>query len=319
MGRGVVLAMVVAALVAAAPARAAVSDGHPNDPLFDASPLPNATNEQWDLAGPNGGFDRGISADRAWQLSTGAGTTIAAIDVGFQLDHPDLQGRFVDGWDFYARDSDPTSDTRNAHGTNVAGVLGATADNGVGIAGIAPSARLMPLRTSDDILHQGTRLAEAIVYAADHGANVISMSLGADTFNAQLRRAVAYAHAKGVVMAVASGNEFAFHHHQPQDLRGVLAVGGVTPDSANTTALNGNLATVGTAFTGRAWYSDYGPHLSLVAPTQVPTTEWGGGTITNWSGTSAATPHVAAVADLVIARGKQLGIDLSAGEVIQIL
>ena len=69
--------MIVTALGAAAPAQAAVSDGHPNDPLFDASPLPNATNEQWDLASPGLGFDRGISVDRAWPLSTGAGITIA--------------------------------------------------------------------------------------------------------------------------------------------------------------------------------------------------------------------------------------------------
>src|SRR3954464_8139612 len=95
MGRGVVLALVVAALVAAAPARAAVSDGHPNDPLFDGSPLPNATSEQWDLASPAGGFDRGISADRAWPLATGAGVTLADIDVGVQLDHPDLTGRWA--------------------------------------------------------------------------------------------------------------------------------------------------------------------------------------------------------------------------------
>src|SRR3954447_17358418 len=118
MGRGVVLAMVVAALVAAAPARAAVSDGHPNDPLFDASPLPNATDEQWDLASPAGGFDRGISADRAWPLSTGAGITIAELDVGVQLDHPDLKAKWAPGGhDFYERDDDPTSDIQVSHGT----------------------------------------------------------------------------------------------------------------------------------------------------------------------------------------------------------
>ena len=140
------------------------------------------------------------------------------------------------GWDTYARDNDATSDTENAHGTNVAGVLGAAANNGVGIAGIAPGARILAVRTSDNILHQGARLAEAIVYAADHGASVISMSLGADSFNSQLRRAVAYAHRSGVVMAVASGNEFHFHHHYPQVMDDVLAVGGLNPDTANTTA-----------------------------------------------------------------------------------
>src|SRR5207302_7081951 len=95
--RGSLLAGVVAAasLLPAAAATAAFPNGPPNDPLFNASPLPNATNEQWDLASPAAGFDRGISADRAWALSTGAGVTIADIDVGVQFDHPDLVGRWA--------------------------------------------------------------------------------------------------------------------------------------------------------------------------------------------------------------------------------
>ena len=192
-----------------APAGAAFPESPPNDPLFDASPLPNATSEQWDLASPALGFDRGMSVDRAWPLSTGAGVTIADIDVGVQLDHPDLAGQWAaGGWDFYARDGDPTSDTQNSHGTNVAGVLGAGADNGLGIAGIAPGARILPIRTADNILHQGGRLAESIVYSVDRGARVLSMSLGADSFPGQLRRAVDYAHRRGAVIAVAIGNEF---------------------------------------------------------------------------------------------------------------
>src|SRR5438128_6554854 len=95
--RGGPLAGVVAAasLLPAAAATAAFPNSPPNDPLFDASPRPNATNEQWDLASPAGGFDRGISADRAWKLTTGVGASVAAIDVGFQLDHPDLAGRWL--------------------------------------------------------------------------------------------------------------------------------------------------------------------------------------------------------------------------------
>jgi subtilisin family serine protease len=339
---GIVLAL---ALAAAAPAHGAFPSGPPNDPLYDASPVPGATNEQWDLT-----TDRGISVDRAWPLSTGAGITIADLDVGIQPDHPDLAGRWAEnpgetgrdaagrdrrsnrvdddrngyvddwrGWDFYARDNDAVSDTANAHGTNVAGVLGAATDNGIGVAGIAPGARLLPVRTSNDIIHQGARMAQGIVYATDRGATVISMSLGADTFDAALRRAVAYAHRHGVVMAVASGNEFHFHHHQPQMLGEVLAVGGLNPDSANSTAFREELATTGSDFTVRAAYSDYGPHLDVVAPTQVPTTQWGGGYTRNWSGTSAATPHVAAVAALVQARGRANGLTLSAAEVNQIV
>ena len=299
---------------------AAFPDGPPNDPLYDASPLPNATQEQWDLASPALGFDRGMSVDRAWPFTLGEGVTIADIDVGVEYEHPDLSGRWAPGgYDFYERDANATSDTANSHGTNVAGVLGASADNGIGIAGIAPRAQLLPIRTADNILHQGGRLAEAIVHSTDRGARALSMSLGADSFPGALRRAVTYAHRRGAVIAVASGNEFHFHHHQPQMLDEVLAVGGVNPDSANLSARDQSLARVASDFTIKASYSNYGPHLDVVAPTHVPTTDWGGGYRMTWDGTSAATPHAAATAALVIARGRALGLGLSAAEVMQII
>ncbi len=334
----------VALLAGATGALAAFPADPPNDPLYDANPLPNFANEQWDLASPAAGFDRGISADRAWALTTGKGATVADIDVGVDFDQPDLSGRwyespgergprsnngidddgngFVDdwrGWDFYDGDGDATSDTANGHGTNVAGVLGAGADNGISVAGIAPDARILALRTSDNILHRGSRLAEAMVYAVDQGADALSMSLGADSFPKALRRAAEYAYRKGAVTAVASGNEFHFHHHYPQSHDHVLAVGGVNPDTGDLRATNPNLAPVATDFTVHASYADYGPHLDVVAPTQVPTVNFGGGDQLNWSGTSAATPHVAAVATLVAARAKDVGLDLRPGEALEII
>jgi hypothetical protein len=349
MRRALAIALAAAA-ASPASALAAFPATPPNDPHFDASPLPNATNEQWDLASPAGGFDRGISVDRAWPLSTGAGVFIADIDVGVDLDHPDLAGRwlvnggetgrdvagadrrtngrdddrngFVDDWrgyDFFGRDPNVTSETRNAHGTNVAGVLGAATDNGIGIAGIAPGAYILPIRTADNILHGSSRLAEGIVYAADRGARVVSMSVGTDSIGGQLRRAVAYAHRRGAVMVAPIGNEFHFHHEYPATFDEVIAVGGVNPDSANTTALSGSLALVGLDFKVRAHYSDFGPHIELAAPTQVPTTQWGGGYIFNWSGASATAPHVAGVAALVLARARAQGLRLGPGEVRQLL
>ena len=315
---GVAVSVVALALVAPA-ARAAFPQDPPNDPLYDASPVPNWANEQWDLAAPAGGFDRGISAAAAWSLTTGEGATVADIDLGVDLAHPDLAGRLMRGYDFYERDRDPTSDTRNSHGTQVAGVLGAAADNGIGIAGIAPGARIMPLRTADHILHQGTRLAQAIVYATDHDADVLSMSLGADSFSRQLRDAVSYAAANGTVAVVASGNEFHFHHHYPQMHDDALAVGGINPDTADLRDKDPTLAPTANDFTVHASYADYGPHLDVVAPTQVPAITFGGGTELKWSGTSAATPHVAGVATLVASRARAQGLELSAGELIQIV
>ncbi|HZI91718.1 MAG TPA: S8 family serine peptidase [Thermoleophilaceae bacterium] len=245
--------------------------------------------------------------------------TIADIDVGVMLDHPDLVGRWTAGRDFFDNDSDPTSPTRNAHGTNVAGVLGATTDNGQGIAGIAPRARLMPIRTMDNILHQSTRLAAGIVYAADNGADVLSMSLGAESYSRPLRRAVAYAHRKGVVMVAAIGNELSYHHDFPGSFDEVIGVGGLNPDTADVAAKDSNLAPIATDFSVHAAYSNVGPQIDFGAPTQVFTTEWGGGYRENWDGTSAATPHVAAVAGLVISRARRLGLRLSAGEVRQVL
>ncbi len=344
MGVRIATAASAAVLLLAQPAPAAFPPGPPNDPLYDASPLPGATGEQWNLTS-----DRGISVDRAWALSTGAGVTIATIDLGVRFDHPDVAdswaqnpgetgsdaaGRdrrangadddangYVDdwrGWDFYARDGDPTSDTANPHGTHVAALLAAATDNGEGIASVAPGARVLPLRTADNTLHQGTRVAQAIVYAADRGAGAIGMSLGVDTFSAPLRRAVAYAHRRGAVIAVAAGNEFHFHHHQPQVYGEVLAVGGVTPDTANAAALREELAVTATDFEVRAAYSDYGPHLDVVAPTQFPSAQWNGYT-RNWSGTSATTPHVAGTAALVQARAHASGLRLDAAEVNQIV
>jgi hypothetical protein len=301
-------------LLALAPvtALAAFPQDAPNDPLFDASPLPNSRHEQWNLTS-----DRGIAADRAWPLSTGRGVVIADVDVGVDTGHPDLRGRFTPGFDFFMNDRTVASETRNSHGTDVAGVLGAATDNGEGIAGVAPDARIMPVRTADNILHQGSRLAAGIVWATDHGADVISMSLGAESRSAALDRAVAYAHRNDVVLVAAIGNELANHHNYPATYDEVIAVGGINPDTADAAA-RGELepqTPLATDFTVRATYSDYGPHIDLVAPVQVPTTNYGGGYSRNWSGTSSATPHVAGVAALVKAAAPHLG----AGQVRQLL
>ena len=346
------VALSIAALAVAvlprsgAPALAAFPQEPPNDPLFDASPLPNAINEHWDLASPALGFDRGISADRAWPITVGRGAVIADIDTGVSYEHEDLAGQWATnpgetgtdaagrdrrsngrdddrngrrddwrGFDFFTLDESAEDDTANGHGTLVAGTLAAAGDNGRGGIGVAPGAGILPVRDHNTILPHPDRLAQSIVYAVDRGADVISMSLGSIGNSRAQRAAVAYAERKGTVVVAAMGNEFHFHRNVPVIHDTVIKVGGVNPDTAGPS----NQAGVATRFDVKAAYSDYGPHIDLVAPTSTPSTTYPNGYTTEFAGTSAATPHVAGVAALVIARGRDLGLRLTAGEVRQIL
>ncbi len=311
----------------------------PNDPLFEHCAQSGCTDEQWDLRSDG----RGISADTAWTETKGAGVVIASLDSGLDFAQPDLADQiwtnpgetgldanghdrrtngldddgngYVDdwrGWDFYEDDNDATDDTSYGHGTGTAGIAAAQQDNGIGISGVAPEAKLMVLRVSDTFLTSGVRLARAIRYAADNGADVITMSLGSTDTSAALRGAVLHAEREGVVMVAATANEFSVHPNSPTWLDPVIGVGAIVPDADGT-----GLPTA-TDFTVKANFSNYGPVIDVVAPTDTYTTELGGG-FGRISGTSGATPHAAGVAALVVARAKALGLALSSEEVTQII
>ena len=172
-----------------------------NDPLFE---------RQWGL--------EQISAPAAWERgATGAGTVIAIVDTGIDLRHPDLQGKLVPGFDFVAgkRDCPAGPQDENGHGTHVAGIAAAATDNGIGVAGAAPDAMLMPVRVLDA---EGSGsledVADGIRYAADHGADVINLSLGElpivgqlTAFNQEIEDAVQHAWAQGSLVVAAAGNE----------------------------------------------------------------------------------------------------------------
>ncbi|MFD3577508.1 S8 family peptidase [Streptomyces sp. NPDC058644] len=148
----------------------------------------------------------------AWGETKGDDTVIAVVDTGADLDHPDLKGRLVDGHDFVDGDDEPKD--MNGHGTHVSGIAAAHTDNGVGIAGGAPGAKIMPVRvlgaggTGDN-----ADITKGIVWAADHGADVINLSLGESGLMARLlkggvlNQAIAHAHDKGAVVVAAAGNE----------------------------------------------------------------------------------------------------------------
>jgi thermitase len=148
-----------------------------------------------------------IGAPQAWNITTGSETVVVAvIDSGVSPTHPDLAGRLVPGLNVIDGSSN-TADV-NGHGTHVAGIIAAQGANDVGTVGIAMDVRIMPIRVVDDDgeISVANEIA-AIYWAVDNGADVINLSLGSDEYVQLEREAIQYAHARGVVVVAASGNQ----------------------------------------------------------------------------------------------------------------
>ncbi|MGX1094591.1 type VII secretion-associated serine protease mycosin [Streptomyces albogriseolus] len=163
-----------------------------------------------------------LHTDQVWPTTRGAGVTVAVLDTGVEADHPDLEGNVLEGKDlvgFGAREGD---EAWARHGTAMAGIIaghGHGPGNGDGVLGVAPEARILPVRV---ILEdkdparakarstRGNALAEGIRWAADHGADVINLSLGDDSASAHPEQgedeAIQYALRKGVVVVASAGN-----------------------------------------------------------------------------------------------------------------
>lgn len=162
--------------------------------------------------------DRGlqtIGAPQAWAAgATGAGVTVAVVDTGIDADDPNLAGRVVAGINLVDRGRPPDDD--NGHGTEVAGIIAASSDNAgsgndVADAGVAPEARIMPVKVLDaQGLGTAAGVAAGIDWAAAHGARVINLSLGdviPGALPAGIDRAMAAATAAGAICVLAAGND----------------------------------------------------------------------------------------------------------------
>jgi subtilisin family serine protease len=178
----------------------APGSGVVNDPLFA---------HQW-------GLDQ-INAPEAWTRAQGAGATIAVLDTGVDLQHPDLQSNLVTGTDLQAGKTDcpPGPQDEYGHGTHVAGIAAAVTNNGIGVAGTAPAAKIMPVRVLDANGEGDSGvIAAGIRYAADHGADVINLSLGElpvagqlTALNQDIEDAVNHAWDQGSLVVAAAGND----------------------------------------------------------------------------------------------------------------
>ncbi|MHB9752859.1 S8 family peptidase [Streptomyces sp. BYX5S] len=272
----------VATTVAALLALTACGDDSEPDPMRD---------DQWALDAMN--------LPEAWDTSKGDDTVIAVVDSGVATDHPDLKGRLVDGYDFVDGDDDPKD--LNGHGTHVSGIAAAHTDNGVGVAGGAPGAKIMPVRVlGANGSGSNGDITKGIVWAADQGADVINLSLGEGVLMTKLlqggilNKAIQHAHDKGAVVVAAAGNDGA--DTQPYKVRTPVLVVGASTEK-------------GTA----ADFSNFGAEQAVSAPgedilstlptyrtkeTLKDTSGYG-----KLSGTSMAAPYVSALAALLHHQG----------------
>lgn len=232
---------------------------------------------------------------KAWDITFGdPKVVIAVIDTGIDLTHPDLKNKVVQGYNILTQgQSQPMDD--NGHGTHASGIVAAETNNKIGVAGTAPLCKIMPIKALDAKGSGETvNIAYGIIWAVDHGARIISMSLGGPQ-NETVKRAVEYALAKDTVLVAAMGNDGKNVKSFPAALPGVISVGSVTFSKQ------------------RSDFSNFGSWISVVAPgseilSTLPTYV---STMTEMEknqgydyldGTSMACPMVAGLAGLVLSR-----------------
>ncbi len=180
--------------------------------------------QQWALTAFN--------AETVHKSSRGAGITVAVIDTGVKESHPDLDPEIVlSGTDYVAPGT--SANDENGHGTHVAGIIAAQRNNGRGIAGLAPRAKILPVRVLDrNGSGTSANVSKGIIYAADRGAKVINLSLGSSQSSSAMQSAVAYAISKNVLVVAAAGNRgcgvLGTPTEYPAAYSGVVGVGGVT-------------------------------------------------------------------------------------------
>jgi subtilisin family serine protease len=242
--------------------------------LSAADTSPNDTHwpSQWGL--------RAAGFARAWDVARGSSeTVVAVVDTGVERSHPDLRGGVLAGYDFVDDDADASDP--HGHGTAVAGVLAARGNNLTGVAGACWHCRILPVRVLDAAGRTSSAVVAAgIIWAVDHGAKVINLSLGGDRSTIAEEGAVDYAARHDVVVVASAGNTGSTRRFYPAAHSDVIAVGASDPDDRLYT------------------WSNRGEWVDVSAP-GCNTALWRQGAYSIFCGTSSAAPLVAGVAALI--------------------
>jgi subtilisin family serine protease len=307
----------------------------PNDPLFSSS-------GSWGQSG----FDlwglKKIGMESAWDTSTGENVVVAVVDSGVDYDHAEIAENiwrnpnevpdngvdddgngFIDdvrGWNFVNNTNDPKDDERVGHGTHVSGTIAAVGDNGIGIIGVAPKAKIMAVKAvAANSVGQLSAFAQALVYAISNGADVINCSWNLGVNGARstpIENAVRLGHSLGVVIVFSAGNDSDLVDLQsPANLREVITVAAAFPDDTQATFSNWGSRVDVAAPGGSAKVPppSLAPGQSILSlrASCVPTPASGTGLVVaerylRLSGTSQAAPHVAGLAALILSKRTDL-------------
>jgi subtilisin family serine protease len=307
--------------------------GIPNDANFSSQWHLHNTGQvilvNWTGINYSGKPDADIDAPEAWDIETGSpNVVIAIIDSGIDYTHPDLAANvwnntdeipgngidddhngYIDdirGWDFFYNDSNVTDG--HGHGTMCAGVAGAIGNNGLWGAGVAWHCKIMPVRIADALWNSNVNYAvKGIRYAADNGADIISMSFGFGN-STVLRDAINYAYSKGIFLCAAAGNSNSQFKMYPAGYSNVTAVAMTNQNDCRCSPADWNTS---------GWGSNYGDWVDIAAPGNIifstmPTyhVHWNDiGFFYNfdWScGTSFSSPMVGGVAALLLSKDPSL-------------
>ncbi|MCW3813139.1 type VII secretion-associated serine protease mycosin [Micromonospora sp. DR5-3] len=252
-------------------------------PLDEPTGVDQVRAEQWQLAK--------LQAQTAWQSSTGRGVIVAVIDSGVDGSHPDLTGQVLPGVDLVPGGADVPDPV--GHGTTVAGLIAGRRDDDRGVVGLAPDAKILPVRVLDqeNRYDDAMTVANGVRWAVDHGARVINLSLGGTETSEPLAAALDYAFARNVVVVACTGNLASSTSRDvwyPAREPGVLAVTGLdSNDNLWSGSVTGHETVLSAPATG-------------VFGARPPGTYW------RVQGTSFAAPLVAATAALIRARYPQM-------------